>query len=104
MIHTHTYIFLCSRPSVTASVTALTEFQTTDQDLIWDDDVIDDLVDASSLEPEYAIARTPVMPPSPVPSSEDPRRAGYVSVDPYQGRSLEMSPLVRLKGMNKNRR
>lgn len=74
-------------------------------DLIWDDETINDLIDSSSVEPEYTRAFTP-SPPPPLPPPRDTGggRAVYSCVDPYQGRSMDLSPLVRLNGMNKSKR
>lgn len=93
------------------SVVSLKDFQDYHRnenlsDLIWDDETINDLIDSSSVEPEYARALTPSPPPALPPPRDigDGGRAVYSCVDPYQGRSMDLSPLVRLNGMNKSKR
>ena len=84
-------------------------------DFIWDDDTVNNIIESSSLEPEYTAAiSSPIPPPLPPPrvrhddcDGEGIGRAVYTCVDPYQGRTSVdnlASPLVRLKGMNKNKR
>ncbi|XP_057290568.1 protein sax-3-like isoform X2 [Hydractinia symbiolongicarpus] len=55
-------------------------------DFIWDEDSFGH----SSIEPDYAVAITPVI--------------NYASVEPYQGQRVELSPLVKLKGVPKKRK
>lgn len=55
-------------------------------DFIWDEDSFEH----SSIEPDYAVALTPTI--------------NYASVEPYQGQRVELSPLVKLKGVPKKRK
>lgn len=66
-----------------------------EEDFIWDDQLVNEIIEGSSMEPDYAVAITPVAKIT---------GKNYDGVEPYQGRNLELSPLVKLKGMSKNKR
>lgn len=66
-----------------------------EEDFIWDDHIVNEIIEGSSMEPDYAVAITPV---------SKVTEKNYIGVEPYQGRNIELSPLVKLKGMSKNKR